>query len=117
MTDFTMTAEQQEEFLEHMRAGLRRGAAAYAMDLTRLQVADYIEADEEFRHRVEDAESEAHEHVEEAIYQAALSGSVAAARLWMNMRKKPESALPVLYEGAEDDGDDDLEALMRLTTE
>jgi hypothetical protein len=86
------------------------------MELTRLQVADYIEADDEFRHRVEDAESEAAEHVEEAIFQAAVSGSVAAARLWMNMRKKPESQLPVLYEGDGDD-DDELEALARLTAE
>lgn len=112
-----MTPAQQAEFLEHLRNGMRRGAAAYAMGLTRIQVQDFIAADgsEEFEKAVLDAEGEAHEHVEEAIWQAAVSGSVAAARLWLSLKKKPDSALPVLYE--ENEGDDELEALARLTAE
>jgi len=113
MTDFALTPDQQEEYLDHLRNGLRRGAAAYAMELTRLEVSDYIEADELFRHRVEDAEAEAAEHVEEAIFQAAVSGSVAAARLWMNMRSKKPSTELVTLDG--DSDDDELEAMFRLT--
>jgi len=113
-----MTEAQQVEFLEHLRNGMRRGAAAYAMGLTRMEVADFIAEDgnEDFEKAVLDAEGEAHEHVEEAIWQAAVSGSVAAARLWLSLKKKPESNMPVLYEEPGDD-DDELEAIARLTTE
>ena len=112
-----MTAEQQDEFLDHMRNGLTWSAAAYAMEMTRLEWTDFIAEDDLFRHRVEDAQAEAQDHVDEAIFQAAVSGSVAAARLWMNMkRKQPTSAL-VPFEEQGDSDDDELEALMRLTAD
>lgn len=113
-----MTEAQQTEFLEHLRNGIRRGAAGYAMGLDRMTVMDFIaaEGNEEFAKAVLDAEGEAHEHVDEAVWQAAVSGSVAAARLWYSLQKRSESQLPVVYEGEPDD-DDELEAIARLTTE
>jgi hypothetical protein len=113
----TLTPDQQDEFLDHLRNGLTWSAAAYAMDLTRLDVADFIAEDEHFHHRVEDAQAEAQDHVDEAIFQAAVSGSVAAARLWMNMRKTKQSTELIPFEGISDDSDDELEALARLTAD
>lgn len=108
-----LSQSQQEELLEHLRNGLTRSAAAYALDLTRLDVCDFIDADDEFRHRVEDAEAEAGEHVTEAIFQAAVSGSVSAARLWMSMRSsRPSTDLVPIDE--QDDMDAELAELNRL---
>ena len=82
-----MTGSEQATFCDHMRAGMRRGAAAEAMGLQRASVLDEIAEDPEFEKAVLDAEGEASEHVEEAIYQAAVSGSVAAAKLWLDLRR------------------------------
>jgi len=116
-----MDSEQREEFLEHMRNGMRRGAAANALGLSRGQVLEEIDDDEEFEALVVEAEGEATEHVEEALYQAAVSGSVAACKLWFSLRKPKAPSLPVLYEGENmepaENTDDELEAIMRLTPE
>lgn len=81
---------------------MRRGAAAEAMGLSRREVLDEIAEDPELERDVLDAEGEATEHVEEAIYQAAVSGSVAAAKLWMDLRKPAPSMLPVVASGPQD---------------
>jgi hypothetical protein len=116
-----MNEDQRAEFLEHMRNGMRRGAAANALGFSRGQVLEEIDDDEEFEARVVEAEGEASEHVEEALYQAAVSGSVAACKLWLSLRKPKAPSLPVLYEGEQvqpsDDMDAELEQIMRLTTE
>src|SRR4051812_37851280 len=90
-----MTPDQQEQFLEHMRNGMRRGAAAAVLKLDRIAVQDFIGNDPEYEKRVLDAEGEATEHVEEALYQAAVSGNVAAARIWLDQRRPKPSQLPV----------------------
>jgi hypothetical protein len=119
----TFTKAKQEEFLEHMRQGMRRGAAAYAIGLERKLVLDFILDHEDFEARVLDAEGEATEHVEEAIYQAAVSGSVPAAKLWMDMRKPKRSPLPSLMEDPStdmgEDGftDEDFNKLLDVTRE
>jgi hypothetical protein len=87
---FKFTAAQQEEFLTHIRAGMRRGAAAdvvFGSDdpACRRKVREYIDTHGEFEILVEDAEIEATEHVEEALYQAAVSGNVPAATKWLEL--------------------------------
>jgi hypothetical protein len=94
-----VTTKERDTFLEHMRAGMRRGAAAEAMGLSRREVLDEIAEDADLERDVLDAEGEATEHVEEAIYQAAVSGSVAAAKLWMDLRRPGPSNLPVPSSG------------------
>jgi hypothetical protein len=111
-----MNPSQQADFLEHMRAGMRRGAAAEVLGLTRREVLDFIDSDAEFELQVLDAEGLATEHVEEALYQAAVSGSVAAAKLWLDMHKPKPSMLPMALPDASE-GDDDFDDLLRLTTE
>jgi hypothetical protein len=115
------TRAQQEEFLEMLRDGMRRGAAAAALKLERRFVLDFIAENEVFEAEVLDAEGEATEHIEEAIYHAAISGSVAAAKLWMDLRKPRQSNLPVLFEPEASDAgesmDAELEAILRLASE
>lgn len=86
MAELKWNKEQRAEYLEHIRAGMRRGAAADAMGLNRRQVREYIEGDPEFEKAVLDGEVDATEHVEEALYQAAVSGNVSAAKTWLEMR-------------------------------
>jgi hypothetical protein len=116
-----MTSEQQDEFLEHMRNGMRRGAAAEALGLTRMAALAFIAQEHEFRARVEDAEGLATEHVEEALYHAAVSGSVPAAKIWLDLRKPKAPMLPAVIGDeqvvSEATSEDELEALLRLTTE
>ena len=80
------TLAPQLEFLTHLRAGMRRGAAAELLGFNRMTVMDFIEDHPEFEKKVLDAEGQANEHVEEALYQAAVSGNVAAARAWLELR-------------------------------
>jgi hypothetical protein len=76
--------EARELFLAHLRAGMRPGAAAEILDFPRHVVAGYISEHPEFGAQVLEAEQDAVEHVEEALYQAAISGSVAACKLWLD---------------------------------
>src|SRR5258708_28400638 len=83
---FSFPKTKQDEFLEQIRAGKRRGAAADWIELDRRKVRDFIEENDDFRLAVEDAEVDATEHVEAALYDAAVSGSVAAAKAWIDLK-------------------------------
>jgi DNA-directed RNA polymerase subunit N (RpoN/RPB10) len=80
---FRFTAKQQREFLEKIREGVQRGAAAEELGLDRFETRRFIEGHPDFEERIQDAEEDALEHVKEAIYAAAVSGSVPAAKLWL----------------------------------
>jgi hypothetical protein len=77
---------RQQEFLAHLRNGMRRGAAAELLGFSRMTVMNYIGEHPEFESQVTDAEGQANEHVEEALFQAAVSGNVGACRAWMELR-------------------------------
>jgi len=79
------TKNQQIEFLSMIREGMQRGAAADVLGLNRRQTRDYIAENRDFELAVLDAEVDATEHVREALYQAAVSGSVSAAKIWLEM--------------------------------
>jgi hypothetical protein len=101
-----------------MRQGMRRGAAAYALGFERKEILDFIFENEEFEQAVVDAEGEATEHVEEALYQAAVSGNVQACRLWLDLRRPKKSTDLVPLQGQDDDddgGEGDLLALREIT--
>lgn len=113
-----MNEQQRDDFLEHMRAGMRRGAAAELLGLTRMGVLDYIASNDDFRLAVEDAEGMATEHIEEALYQAAVSGSVPAAKIWLELKRRQGTGnLPVLYDPDVPTDDAEFDELLRLTTE
>jgi hypothetical protein len=73
-------------YLEHVRNGMQRGAAAEALGLSRQKVREFIATHPDFAAEVEGAELDATEHVQEALYQAAVNGSVSAARTWLELR-------------------------------
>lgn len=92
-----MTEEQREDYLEHLRAGMRRGAAARALGLARATVDGALSEDAEFEAQVREAEADADELIEEALWQAAATGSVPAIALWYQRqgagrRQEPEGA-------------------------
>jgi hypothetical protein len=78
--------EEQTLYLEHIRNGMQRGAAAEALGLDRRKVREYISTHSSFLEDVEAAELDAIEHVQEALYQAAINGSVSAARTWLELK-------------------------------
>jgi hypothetical protein len=61
-----------------------------------MTVMNFIEEHPEFERQVSDAEGQANEHVEEALFQAAVSGNVSACRAWMELRG---GVLPAMARG------------------
>lgn len=83
---YKFTEGKRQAFLDALRRGARRGLAAEAAGVTRQLVCDYIERIPEFAKLVEKAELEANEPIEDALYQAALSGNVVALQVWLYNR-------------------------------
>lgn len=112
----TFEATTRTAFLEHLRSGMRPGAAAFVLKVPRSVVDGYLAEHPDFALEVRDAEATATEHVEEAIYQAAVSGNVQAARLWFAIRgrgtRRPTAA-PSGDDGGPEGDEDELEAAMR----
>jgi len=76
------------KFLEHIRAGTKRSTAARVLGFDYLIILAYIGAHPEFEREVLDAEAEASEDVEKALFQAALEGNVSAAKEWLALRSR-----------------------------
>jgi hypothetical protein len=106
------TKAKQKKWLEHVRQGMRPGAAAESMGLDRDVVLDFAADDEEAKAALAKAEREAMEHVEEALYQAAVSGNVTAARIWIDHRKPKSTAMVVASD--EPDFDQELAELNEI---
>lgn len=75
---------------------MRPGAAAEILGIERHQLDGYLFDNPEFAAQVADAEQDAVEHVEEALYQAAVSGNVAACKLWLERRPRSRGPDPDL---------------------
>jgi hypothetical protein len=82
---------KQEEYLDALREGGRRGKAARAIDIDPSTVWRHMRDEAghltEFGHAVLQAEAEADEEVETALYDAAVSGNVTAIQTWLYNRK------------------------------
>jgi hypothetical protein len=83
---YKFTPSRRAAYLDRLREGYRRGAAAEAVGVTRQLVTTYCQADKSFSQECEQAELDANEPVEDALYQAALSGNVRAAETWLYNR-------------------------------
>jgi hypothetical protein len=83
---YKFDAERKEAYLAELRKGTRRHAAARAVGISPSTVCLHIRDDEEFRRARDLAEQEANETVEDALYQAALSGNVVACQVWLYNR-------------------------------
>lgn len=83
----TFSQEKKEAYLEHLRQGLRRGEAATSIGMTRHGVAYHYYRDPEFMAQIEQAELDACEKVESALFKAACDGNVIACQVWLYNRK------------------------------
>lgn len=81
---FTDTAKA--DYLDMLRQGNRRMAAAEAIDVAYSTIWRAMKADDDFARAVELAERRADEEVEDALYQAAISGNLTAIQVWLYNR-------------------------------
>ena len=103
--------QQQERFLDELRNGVRRGMAADTVELPRPFVREYIRTHDDFAAKIDDAELDALENVEEAVYQAAISGNVQAAKMWLDYKNPRRGSAPVDLPGV-DPMDDELQRMI-----
>lgn len=78
--------QKRSEYLQLLREGQRRGAAAKAVGVTRPTVAAARKDNPDFAAAESQAEMDANELVEDALFQAALSGNVTACQVWLYNR-------------------------------
>lgn len=86
MTVAPFDAEARAAFLEHLRGGMQIDAAAYVLQVPRATVEGALAEDADFAMAAREAEATATEHVQEAVYQAAVSGNIQAAKLWFAIK-------------------------------
>lgn len=83
---YKFTSEKRSMYVKLLRKGLRRCAAARKVGLSRWTLRQYINADPEFATEVAEAEMEAHELVEDALFQKAVNGNVTAQIFYLTNR-------------------------------
>lgn len=83
---YKFTKEKQEEFLRLTQEGQRRSAAARAIGLRPQTVSYHAIKYPAFAKALDEAEREATEQVEDALFQSALGGNVTAQQVWLYNR-------------------------------
>lgn len=78
---------KREEYLQCISNGMRRGTAAKHVGVTRQTIFLHMQNDEVFKKAVSEAELDADEPVEDALYAAAKSGNVVAIQVWLYNRQ------------------------------
>ncbi len=86
---YKFTAAKKEAYLEALRRGSLRGAAAKAAGVTRWTVLAHARKDPEFAKAIEDAEISLVQVVEDALYKTAAGGNT-TAQLFILMNRAPE---------------------------
>jgi hypothetical protein len=81
-------ADRQEAFLMALRKGLRLTAAAEAVGMTYQGVLRYIKLYPDFRREMDEAEAQACDVIENALYEKARAGNVTAMEIWLFNRRK-----------------------------
>ena len=92
---------------------MRRGTAAHSVGVTRWTVLDYKKRDPEFASLADDAEMDANEEVEDALYMAATSGNVVAIQVWLYNRW-PDRWRDARQAKVEISGSDDAPLIVRV---
>jgi hypothetical protein len=83
---YKFTAAKQQEYLDLLATGARRGAAAKAVGITRQMVNHHFQSNEDFAKAVDIAELSANEIVEDAMFRTAVDGNVTAQQVWLYNR-------------------------------
>lgn len=81
------TEDARAEYLEQLRQGKRRMAAARAVHVAPRTVREYAAEHPDYKAAMIDAEREGDEEVEDALRTAAISGNVTAAQVWLYNRQ------------------------------
>jgi hypothetical protein len=85
---YKFDANKREAFLDKLREGLRRGAAAEAIGVSRVTVCDAMRDDPDFADAVSQAELDSCELVEDALFKAAtLDRNVTACQVYLYNRR------------------------------
>jgi hypothetical protein len=83
---YKFTDIKKAKFLELLSEGSRRGAAAKSIGISRQIITEFAKDNEEFRNAIDEAEMDANEVVEDALYKAACKGNVVAIQVWLYNR-------------------------------
>lgn len=86
--DSKFTPDRQEAFLEGLRRGMRLSAAAEAVGVSWSTVRNYSKIYSDFKTRMDEAEAQACDVVENALFEKAKSGNITAIELWLFNRNK-----------------------------
>lgn len=78
--------QKKEKYLRLLRDGQRRGQAARACGVSYETVRLHLHAEPWFAHAVHDAEMDANEVVENALFETAKAGNVLAQQVWLYNR-------------------------------
>lgn len=76
----------RSQYLQNLRSGMRRGAAAKAVGITRETVYHHRKKHPEFAEEERQAEIEACELVEDKLYSMAIKGNIRAIEMWLSKR-------------------------------
>lgn len=88
MGPYKLTKSRLNKYIEFLEDGYRRGAAARAVGVTPKAVREYANANPDFAERITQAEMDACEPVEIALYTSAKEGNLGAQIFWLTNRAK-----------------------------
>lgn len=118
--------ERKARFLELVAKGYGRTKACVKVGITRQTFGRHYDKSEKFRAAVLDAEEEANDVVEMALYKTAIDGNVTAQQVWLynrasdrwadrrNISLSGDNKNPIRVE-MRDYSDDQLRAIIRAT--
>lgn len=78
--------KKQTKLLSLLRNGERRGAACAGSGVDYKRFRDQLRTDPDFAQAVVEAEAEANERVEDALFNTALAGNTTAQMFWLSNR-------------------------------
>lgn len=78
--------QRKKAFLDLLRKGVRRSHACKKVGISRTTLHKHIEKYPHFREKINDAEMDANELVEDSLFKAALNGNVTAQQVWLYNR-------------------------------
>jgi hypothetical protein len=84
---YKFTKDVREAFLELLRKGNSRTAAMNACDISRYTLYNHMKADAEFKQAVSDAEVDAIDIVEDALFEKCMRGNTTAIVFFLKCRR------------------------------
>lgn len=83
---YKFTDKRRMAFIEAIEGGMRRGVAARKIGVHPNTIIRWMAQSPKFKEAVDAAERIANDHIEDALYEAAVSGNVVAIQVWLYNR-------------------------------